>query len=120
MKNVIEINDGEFLDAFKDYIAESESIIKEISNAILVDGGNQNLGTILIELSDDIDLLKDMPYRKPVKIHIKTFEYILLDIDNSIATIDQDAGNRVVHEYAKRFHRITVQFRNTCFIQSEN
>lgn len=39
MKNVIEINDGEFLDAFKDYIAESESIIKEISNAILVDGG---------------------------------------------------------------------------------
>ena len=44
MKNVIEINEGEFLESFKDYIQESESIIKEISNAILVDGGNQKSG----------------------------------------------------------------------------
>lgn len=38
MKNVIEINEGEFLEIFKDYIAESESIIKEISNAIIAGG----------------------------------------------------------------------------------
>ena len=120
MKNVIEINEGEFLEIFKDYIAESESIIKEISNAIIAGGSGQNSGTIFLELLNDINLLKDMTYRKPTKIHIKTFEYILLDIDNSITTIDQDAGNRVIHELTNHFHNITIKFRNECFIESEN
>ena len=120
MKNVIEINDGEFLDTFKDYIIESESTIKEISNAIITDGSGQNLGTFFLELLDNIDLLKDMTYRRPVQIHIKTFEYILLDIDSLIMTIDQNAGIHAIHDFTSRLHRSTITFRNHCLIVSEN
>ena len=48
MKNVIEINDGEFLEALKDYIQESESTIKEMSSAIIAGGSDQNLGAFLL------------------------------------------------------------------------
>ena len=119
MKNVIEINDGEFLETFKDYIQESESIIKDISNAIIANN-IQNQGMIFIELLDNINLLKDMTYRRPVQIHIKTFEYILLDIDNCITTIDQDAGSHTIHEFTSRLHDRTIKFRNSCLIVSEN
>ena len=120
MKNVIEINDGEFLETFKDYIQESESIIKEISNVIISSGGStQNLGVFYLELLENINLLKDMTYRKPVQIHIKTFEYILLDIDSLIMTIDQNAGSHAIHDFTRRLHGSTIRFRNSCLMMSE-
>ena len=120
MKNVIEIDDGEFLEALKDYIQESESTIKEMSSAIIAGGSNQNLGAFFIELLENINLLKDMTYRRPVQIHIKTFEYILLDIDSLIMTIDQNAGIHAIHDFTSRLHRSTITFRNHCLIVSEN
>nr|DAU46487.1 MAG TPA: hypothetical protein [Caudoviricetes sp.] len=120
MKNVIEIDDGEFLEALKDYIQEGESTIKEMSSAIIAGGSDQNLGAFFIELLENINLLKDMTYRRPVQIHIKTFEYILLDIDSLIMTIDQNAGIHAIHDFTSRLHRSTITFRNHCLIVSEN
>ena len=124
MKNVIEINDGEFLETFKDYITESESIIKEISSAIIADGSDQNLGTFYLELLENINLLKDMTYRRPVQIHIKTLEKLLDRIEelarnilytNSIRLSKEDYIKSIIDDL-RIICANTIQFRNFCYI----
>ena len=118
MKNVIDIKEGTFiLTACRDYIDNSERMLNNIANK--VDLKEDNFENILEIIAGDIKILKDIINNAPVKMHIKTLEYLLTNIDNCILTISQISSSKFVHKHTSAFHDETVTLLNFCYFETE-